>query len=268
MRFHKIDSCFRYRKKNFECSLSLNRNSYFKPYNCLKIIRIRLEYLQLYNWFVLKTFNWSYNCLHINYNSFNSCWKNFLLFFPNILFYLYCLTLSRYLFSLHSFVNIFWFISSSCIIRLVCCFVLVFSSEHILACYSFLNIFACCRKLFTCHFSQISHPGFVFLFEFLWGTPILSQTSFALALISTFNSMMLPFGIFRNNLFTFRFLLWLFSSLGSWGMVMKTSFQSWFSLLFVFLRKKKSVSWCWGEWCFSFQYFTIKFGLGFLLFSI
>ena len=45
-----------------------------------------------------------------------SCWQNFLLLFWNVLF---SLTLFQYLLSLSSFDNIFWFISSSCVVRFV-----------------------------------------------------------------------------------------------------------------------------------------------------
>ena len=45
---------------------------------------------------------------------------------------LYCLTLSRYTLSILSFANIFWFISSCYVVRLTYCFVLDFSSQHIL----------------------------------------------------------------------------------------------------------------------------------------
>ena len=44
--------------------------------------------------------------------------------FSNVLFC--CLTLSLYYLYLFSFAKIFWFMSSSCIVRLFCCFVSVF----------------------------------------------------------------------------------------------------------------------------------------------
>ena len=46
---------------------------------------------------------------------------NVFLLFWNVLFCLYNLILSRYLFSIPSLANIFWFIFSSCIVRRVCC---------------------------------------------------------------------------------------------------------------------------------------------------
>ena len=48
------------------------------------------------------------------------CRLNFLWLFWNVLFYLYCLTLSRYLLRFPSFANIFWSISSGSVVRLVC----------------------------------------------------------------------------------------------------------------------------------------------------
>ena len=45
-----------------------------------------------------------------------TCWKNFLSLFWNVLFCLYCFSLSRYFSDLPSFASTFWFISSSCIV--------------------------------------------------------------------------------------------------------------------------------------------------------
>ena len=64
--------------------------------------------------------------------------------FWKALFCLYCLAQSQYLLLLPSFANIFRFISLSRIVRLVYCFILVFSYQSILAYFSFLNAFACC----------------------------------------------------------------------------------------------------------------------------
>ncbi len=47
-----------------------------------------------------------------------------------------------------------------------------------------------------------SHPGFDFLFVVFKGTSILSQTTFALAYIKKFNSVMSFVGIFVNKSFT------------------------------------------------------------------
>ena len=51
-----------------------------------------------------------------------TCLYNFISLFCNLLFCLHCLTLSSYLLRPPSFANILWFISSSCIVKLVCCF--------------------------------------------------------------------------------------------------------------------------------------------------
>ena len=59
------------------------------------------------------------NDWYILVQSLLTCWWNFLLLIWNILLCLYCLTLSRYLLSLPSFANIFWFVFSSCTIRLI-----------------------------------------------------------------------------------------------------------------------------------------------------
>ena len=76
------------------------------------------------------------------------------------------------------------------IFRLICCFVFVFSSQHISMCFSFLffSVF-----FFTGSSCLISNLGFVFLFDFLKRTPILLQVNFALAYKSSFSSVMLLF---------------------------------------------------------------------------
>ena len=71
-------------------------------------------------------------------------------------------------FNISFFVNIFWVIFPRCKVRLVCSFVLVFSSQHILVCFSFLDSFVSCRNFFIYLFSVISHPGFVYLFGFFF----------------------------------------------------------------------------------------------------
>ena len=45
--------------------------------------------------------------------------------------------------------------------------------------FPFLIIFHCCRNFFIWVPNLISHPGFEFLFVFLWEIPILPQTNFA-----------------------------------------------------------------------------------------
>ena len=73
--------------------------------------------------------------------------SNFLSLFWNVLFCLYCSTLSRYLLSLLSFVNIFPIISSSCIIRFVRrCFFLSF--PFVVALFLFVSSFRCVHVCF------------------------------------------------------------------------------------------------------------------------
>ena len=95
-----------------------------------------------------------------------TCWQNSLSLFWNVLFCLHCLTLSEYLLTLSYFANIFWFISSCWIVRLVFCFVLVFSSQHIFAWFFFCSPFAYCHSFFSYLSSLISHP-----IVFLFGSP-------------------------------------------------------------------------------------------------
>ena len=89
-----------------------------------------------------------------------------------VLFYLYYLTLSRYLLSLLSFAKIFWYISS-CIVTLIYCSVVSF--QCIVMYFSFLVTFGHCRSFLVCLIflsflvSLIFYPGFVFLFGFPWG---------------------------------------------------------------------------------------------------
>ena len=68
-------------------------------------------------------------------------------------------------------------ISSSCIVRFICCFFLSFFPKYFHV-FSILTLFACCRNFFFCPSSLISYSGFLFLFEFLCGPPILSLTNF------------------------------------------------------------------------------------------
>ena len=74
---------------------------------------------------------------------------------------LYCLTLCRYFLSLPFVATIFWLISSNCIVSLIWCFVLVFSSQQITSCFFFVRYFIYCPS------SLISHLGFEFLFDFI-----------------------------------------------------------------------------------------------------
>ena len=70
-----------------------------------------------------------------------------------------------------SFIS-FWFSSfSKCIVTLVYCWLFLLFSFHWIALY-FSNSYAC-RNFNIWNSHLISYPGFVFLFEFLWGTQIL-----------------------------------------------------------------------------------------------
>ena len=70
---------------------------------------------------------------------------------------------SQYLSSLHSLANIFGFISSSCIVGFVCCFVFVLSSQLILLCFSFfLCIFAFWSNFLIYPSGLIRHPVLYF----------------------------------------------------------------------------------------------------------
>ena len=97
------------------------------------------------------------SCWFVLVNYLPTRWSNFLSLFWKILF-CFCLNLSRHLWSLSSFANIF----SSCMVKLVCCIVSVTSSQDIHLCFSFLSTFAGCRSFYTCFSSQISPSCFVF----------------------------------------------------------------------------------------------------------
>ena len=71
--------------------------------------------------------------------------------------YPYFFILSRYIFSLPSFVSTFWFIFSSCIVCFNCCAAFFLFLPAFLLC---LIMFACCRRLLICISSRISHSGF------------------------------------------------------------------------------------------------------------
>ena len=66
--------------------------------------------------------------------------------------------------------------------------------------------FACCRSLFICDSSLISHPGFDFLSVVFKGTPIFSKISYVLEDIKSFNCFMSLIGIVINKSFTFSVL--------------------------------------------------------------
>ena len=87
------------------------------------------------------------SCWYAFVSSPSSCWLNFLSLFRNVLFCLYCFTLSWYLFNLPSFASSFWFISSSCIV-IFSCVAFSFLYQYIPAFFLCLIIFACfCRFL-------------------------------------------------------------------------------------------------------------------------
>ena len=122
-------------------------------------------------YFTPKSFCFVYIWLLVRPRAFSTyLWLEFpfvLLEFPVLFVLLDFITVSF-------FANTFWFISSSCMVRLVCCFGLVFSSQHI----PVFPFIARCHSFFTSRSSLILHPGFVFLFGFFTGILILSQTNF------------------------------------------------------------------------------------------
>ena len=93
--------------------------------------------------------------------------------------WLYCLTLSPCLLSSLSFTSIF---DLSLQFVLSDLFGVLFSSFHpniYFRVFPSLILLLRCRLFSTCYFELIFHSGFVFLFEFLRVTLVLSQTSFA-----------------------------------------------------------------------------------------
>ena len=88
-------------------------------------------------------------------------------FFWNVLFCLYCLVLSRYLFSLPSFASIFGWSPQDLFTR---CRAFSVSSENVLM-FRF-TILACCRSLLICDSSVSSHSDFDFLPVVFKGIPI------------------------------------------------------------------------------------------------
>ena len=109
----------------------------------------------------------SYILLQNSYASFVGMYSSILYLLVGwILFLLfwkawYCFTSFRYLLCLPYFAYIFWSIYSSWIVRIVCCFVLIFSSQHSSVFFSFLSIFACCYNFFTSPSNLISQANFV-----------------------------------------------------------------------------------------------------------
>ena len=97
--------------------------------------------------------------------------------FWNVLFRLYCLVLSRYLFSLPSFASIFLvgllklFFSSSC---------LSFSNSSVHFLMFRFSILACCRGLFICDSSLSSYP----VLDFLRGARFFHRLIFLLRILN------------------------------------------------------------------------------------
>ena len=129
------------------------------------------------------------------------CWYNFCF---------RCFGMSYFVCIVWSYVSIFliFLLSSgpSYLFTQVVSFVLIvllcsFLSEHILAFFVCLRIFACCFRYLICVFSLTYHPGFEFLFLFFRGNQIFSLTNFAPAYISSFNSVMLFVEIYVINSF-------------------------------------------------------------------
>ena len=136
----------------------------------------------LFQYLTLEIYEYSFLCFHFIW-AFFICtfFTNLLVGFsfiilegPVLLVLLDCVVVSFFI--LPSFANTFSFISSSCIVSLICC-CLFFQAFHSIVS---LCIFpTCSRCFFICPSCYISHPAFVILFGFLRGIPILSLTSFA-----------------------------------------------------------------------------------------
>ena len=76
----------------------------------------------------------------------------------------------------------YWFISYSCIVKLVCCCLFyVFSFHCIFVYFPFFSNLGCSHSFFISSSILTSHPASVFLFGFLCGIPILSLINFVLA---------------------------------------------------------------------------------------
>ena len=145
--------------------------------------------------------SFAFGCWYILCSSPPNYWYNFLSLFWNVLFYLYCFTLCRYLFNLPSFASSFWFIFSSFIVSFSC---VVFSFLFLIIPASFFCfiIFACFRRFFIWVSSRNSHPDFDFSFVLFEGILIFSQTNFAPVWISSFNSFILFVDIYVSTWFT------------------------------------------------------------------
>ena len=131
---------------------------------------------------------------------------NLLIEFPFVVLecsvFQYCFNLCRYLFNLPSFASIFWFISSCCFV-IFSCVAFSFMSLHDLTFFLCLIILAYFRRFFICVSNRISHPGFDFFLMLFMGIPILSQTNFAPAEISSFNLVISFVDIYVSTSFIF-----------------------------------------------------------------
>ena len=119
-------------------------------------------------------------CWNVRVHSPPTCSFNFLSLFSKVNFWSYCLSMFRYLLDIPSFGNIFGFISSSYFVRFFAVCVDLFIPAYYHA-FPLHSIFACSGNLFICPLNLITHPDFVLLFGFLWGTPIWSYSNFASA---------------------------------------------------------------------------------------
>ena len=105
--------------------------------------------------FVSFTSAWRFVFIHPS----PTCCQNFLLF-GNVLFCLYCLTLSWYLLSLPSFTDKFWFISPCSVVRFVCgCLFGIFSFCSLPVCHVFFCSFTC-HSFFICPSIQVLYFNF------------------------------------------------------------------------------------------------------------
>ena len=101
----------------------------------------------------------SSGCWYVFVHYLRTSWLNFLSICWNVLFCLYGLILSWYIFSLPSFISTFWFISLRYIVCFTCGVAFFFLSQHIPWFYLGLTILACRRFLIYVS-GQIFYPGF------------------------------------------------------------------------------------------------------------
>ena len=138
------------------------------------------------------------------------------------------------------------------------------SSPEVLYSYFFLSfpfVWWCLLPIF-----QNTNFSFVFLFGFPWEIPILSQDYYAPESISSFNSVMLPVGIFINNWLTFSVSTFIFFL--SW--FLRNSNTVFFSVMIFFINFSFFLSSCItltyrccssGVWVFSNLCFNCGFSI-------